>query len=79
MSSSSGDPYLELWMQFYDKGCENCTFLSLEGDQDRCSECTTPHFQGVISFIDPPASWAAKWTHSSASLFASPICTSLLC
>ena len=55
-------------MQFYQSGCENCGFLSLEGDQDRCSECTTPHFQGMISYMDPPASWTAKWTHTSEFL-----------
>ena len=54
--------------QFYQSGCENCGFLRLEGDQDRCSECTTPHFQGMISYIDPPASWTAKWTHTSEFL-----------
>ena len=51
-------------LQFYNNGCENCNFLRLENDQERCSECTTPNFQGLISFIDPPTSWTAKWTHS---------------
>jgi len=56
---------IKTFEQFYTSGCENCDdFLRLEGDQDRCSECTTPHFQGMLTIMDPQASWTAKWTHS---------------
>ena len=46
-----------------DGGCENCGFLGMEGDKDRCLECTTVSFQGMISVMDPASSWCAKWLH----------------
>jgi hypothetical protein len=30
--------------QFYDQGCENCTFLDMEGDRERIEDCTTTEF-----------------------------------
>ena len=32
--------------QFYDKGCENCPKLDMEGNRPRIEECTTTHFNG---------------------------------
>ena len=32
--------------QFVESGCDNCTFLSLEGDRGRVSDYTTPNFSG---------------------------------
>ncbi|KAK9903411.1 hypothetical protein WJX75_004942 [Coccomyxa subellipsoidea] len=51
--------------QFADGGCENCGFLGMDGDKDRCLECTTVAFQGMISVIDPTSSWCSKWLHLS--------------
>ena len=31
--------------QFYDTGCENCHFLSMDGDRERIYDCTTTEFQ----------------------------------
>lgn len=50
-------------LQFVENGCENCPFLAMEGDRERCMDCTTVAFQGLITVIDPTASWAAKWLH----------------
>ena len=52
-------------MQFLHNGCENCPFLTMDGDRTRCEECTTQQFQGIISVMDPSSSWAAKWLHLS--------------
>ena len=30
--------------QFYEQGCENCTFLDMEGDRERIEDCTTTEF-----------------------------------
>lgn len=35
-----------LHAQFVDGGCENCQFLSMEGDDSRVVEFTTPNFSG---------------------------------
>ena len=50
-------------LQFVENGCENCPFLAMEGDRERCMDCTTVAFQGLITVMDPTASWAAKWLH----------------
>ena len=50
-------------------GCENCPFLAMDGDRERAMDCTTVAFQGMITVIDPAASWAAKWLHVCAPLF----------
>ncbi|KAH9612460.1 hypothetical protein KSS87_023524 [Heliosperma pusillum] len=47
--------------QFRESGCENCPFFSLESDNERVVECTTPNFTGLISVMDPTRSWAARW------------------
>ena len=49
--------------QFVEGGCENCPFLAMDGDRERAMDCTTVAFQGMITVIDPAASWAAKWLH----------------
>mmetsp|Transcript_5627 Transcript_5627/g.7608 ORF Transcript_5627/g.7608 Transcript_5627/m.7608 type:complete len:122 (+) Transcript_5627:98-463(+) len=54
---------LKSYNQFYDKGCENCPFLSLAQDQERVVECTTTNFSGIFSVMDPQGSWAARWSH----------------
>ena len=30
--------------QFYEQGCENCTFLEMEGDRERIEDSTTTEF-----------------------------------
>ena len=30
--------------QFYEQGCDNCTFLDMEGDRERIEDCTTTEF-----------------------------------
>ncbi|KAL8105809.1 hypothetical protein AgCh_029562 [Apium graveolens] len=47
--------------QFRESGCENCPFFKMDEDQERVADCTTPNFSGVISVMDPPRSWAARW------------------
>ena len=47
--------------QFYQQGCENCTFLDLEGDRERIEDCTTTEFQGMLGVVDPSGSWAARY------------------
>jgi transcription elongation factor SPT4 len=47
--------------QFTDTGCENCGFLGLRGRRDRVDTCTTVEFSGVVSVLQPGASWCAKW------------------
>lgn len=32
--------------QFYTDGCDNCDFMSLAGDKERISACTTSQFVG---------------------------------
>lgn len=49
--------------QFYDQGCENCTFLDMEGDRERIEDCTTTEFHGLLAVVDPEGSWTSKWTH----------------
>ena len=49
--------------QFLEAGCENCPFLAMDNDRERCMDCTTVAFQGAITVMDPQASWAAKWLH----------------
>mmetsp|Transcript_19903 Transcript_19903/g.63338 ORF Transcript_19903/g.63338 Transcript_19903/m.63338 type:complete len:122 (+) Transcript_19903:79-444(+) len=47
--------------QFTEGGCDNCVFLSMEGDRDRVLDCTTTSFDGMVSMMDPNSSWASKW------------------
>lgn len=54
---------MRVLVQFYQDGCENCTFLDMAQNRGRCEDCTTINFQGVITVIDPSTSWAAKWLH----------------
>lgn len=38
--------------QFYEQGCENCTFLDMEGDRERIEDCTTTEFHvRIIHYI----------------------------
>eukprot|EP00877_Chromochloris_zofingiensis_P002724 jgi/Chrzof1/12452/Cz06g34340.t1 len=49
--------------QFLESGCDNCRFLEMEEDGERLQICTTPNFSGMVSVMDPKASWATKWVH----------------
>jgi Spt4/RpoE2 zinc finger protein len=39
----------------------------MKGSPDRIQACTTTHFDGTISVIDPEKSWVARWQRTSAS------------
>ncbi|KAK9789547.1 hypothetical protein WJX73_005977 [Symbiochloris irregularis] len=58
---------VKLSEQFYQDGCENCTFLDMAQNRGRCEDCTTINFQGIITVINPASSWAAKWLHMGHS------------
>jgi transcription elongation factor SPT4 len=47
--------------QFYEEGCENCKFLELNNDGQKCKTCTTADFDGFVSMCEPKASWVARW------------------
>lgn len=47
--------------QFVDAGCENCTYLAMQGDAGRVQDCTTVEFSGVAAVVDPAASWVGSW------------------
>ena len=47
--------------QFIEQGCENCAILELEGNSERCNQCTTAFFEGQVAVADPQESWTAKW------------------
>ncbi|EFJ42329.1 hypothetical protein VOLCADRAFT_107303 [Volvox carteri f. nagariensis] len=47
--------------QFHDSGCDNCK--NLFGPSISFEDYTTPNFSGMISIMDPKASWACKWLH----------------
>lgn len=47
--------------QFVDHGCENCPFLDMADNPEKCNECTTAFFEGQSAIMDPRESWAAKW------------------
>ena len=59
-------------LQFLQNGCENCSFLAMDGDRSRCEDCTTTYFSGIISIIDPASSWTAKWLHLGACCRLAP-------
>jgi len=52
---------LKTYTQFYDNGCENCPFLSMLEDDDKCRSYTTSFFEGQAAVMDPRESWVAKW------------------
>mmetsp|Transcript_9529 Transcript_9529/g.10244 ORF Transcript_9529/g.10244 Transcript_9529/m.10244 type:complete len:117 (+) Transcript_9529:76-426(+) len=52
---------IKTFIQFNERGCDNCEFLDMEGNRERVNECTTSTFEGMIAMIDPGASWVAKW------------------
>eukprot|EP00804_Cyclotella_cryptica_P016510 CCRYP_004717-RA/>CCRYP_004717-RA protein AED:0.38 eAED:0.38 QI:0/0.66/0.25/1/1/1/4/912/148 len=47
--------------QFLEYGCENCPFLDMAGNHERCNMCTTAFFEGQVAVMDPGESWTAKW------------------
>lgn len=47
--------------QFLTDGCENCETLNLKNNTELVSQWTTNAYSGVISLIDPKASWTSKW------------------
>lgn len=47
----------------------------MKGYADRIQSCTTTHFEGVISVINPEDSWVARWQRTCASDQPSPLFT----
>lgn len=47
--------------QFLEDGCDNCPFLDMAGNHERCNLCTTAFFEGQVAVMDPGESWTAKW------------------
>ncbi len=47
--------------QFLEDGCDNCPFLEMAGNHERCNQCTTAFFEGQVAVMDPGESWTAKW------------------
>lgn len=59
--------------QFEAGGCENCTFLEMEGDEDAVRDATTSDFRGVMALPDPAGSWAARWTRLRGGSSGKPV------
>ena len=47
--------------QFLEDGCDNCVALSMAHDIERVQECTSPHFAGIVSLMQPRDSWVSSW------------------
>lgn len=47
--------------QFINDGCENCPFLEMADNPEKCNLCTTAFFEGQAAIMDPRESWTAKW------------------
>jgi len=54
--------------QFINEGCENCPFLDMADNPERCNLCTTAFFEGQAAVMDPRESWAAKWMRCDSYL-----------
>ena len=52
---------VKTYAQFYDRGCENCTFFNLQEDHDLIMVATTDKFQGLAAIINGEQSWVARW------------------
>ena len=52
---------VKTFSQFLEQGCENCPFLGLQDEQERCREVTTDQFEGLVSVMNPKESWVARW------------------
>lgn len=52
---------LKTYNQFYDNGCDNCPFLTMNDDQEACNRYTTAFYEGQAAVMDPRESWVAKW------------------
>lgn len=47
--------------QFINDGCENCIFLDMIDNREKCNMYTTAFFEGQTAVMDPMHSWVAKW------------------
>ncbi|VDD91481.1 unnamed protein product [Enterobius vermicularis] len=48
--------------QFVLDGCDNCErYLTMKGDEEKVSECTSSNFDGIIAAASPEDSWVCKW------------------
>lgn len=44
----------------------------MQEDRERCSEITTPHFEGLVAITDPKKSWVARWMRVGKLVFNYP-------
>jgi len=44
---------------------QSSAILEMKGSPDRIGACTTAYFDGIVSVIDPEASWVARWQRTS--------------
>ncbi|KAI9826865.1 MAG: transcription elongation factor spt4 [Thelocarpon impressellum] len=53
---------VQLQTKFMREGCPNCEeYLSLAGHMEAIEECTSQVYEGLITLLDPKASWVARW------------------
>lgn len=52
---------LKTMEQFLNDGCDNCPFLDMADNPERCALCTSAFFEGQVAIMDPRESWMAKW------------------
>eukprot|EP00879_Flechtneria_rotunda_P018410 GHRR01019312.1.p2 GENE.GHRR01019312.1~~GHRR01019312.1.p2 ORF type:complete len:134 (+),score=36.70 GHRR01019312.1:1776-2177(+) len=50
--------------QWLDTGCDNCRWMDT-ADMESLDLCTTTNFSGLMTLMEPPSSWVAKWTHTA--------------
>eukprot|EP01117_Protostelium_nocturnum_P020018 TRINITY_DN882_c1_g1_i1.p1 TRINITY_DN882_c1_g1~~TRINITY_DN882_c1_g1_i1.p1 ORF type:complete len:126 (+),score=22.11 TRINITY_DN882_c1_g1_i1:59-436(+) len=56
--------------QFDDEGCPNCEpFLQYGRNRRDVDICTSASFDGIITMLDPDASWVAKWNRINQKTF----------
>eukprot|EP00924_Labyrinthula_sp_SR-Ha-C_P005390 snap_masked-scaffold_1-processed-gene-30.44-mRNA-1 protein AED:0.41 eAED:0.41 QI:0/-1/0/1/-1/1/1/0/113 len=56
---------VKTFTQFYEEGCDNCQFLQMTEDRDRCEMATTSDYQGFVAVMKPEQSWVSRWIRVS--------------
>eukprot|EP00878_Enallax_costatus_P004335 GHUV01004567.1.p2 GENE.GHUV01004567.1~~GHUV01004567.1.p2 ORF type:complete len:134 (+),score=22.89 GHUV01004567.1:248-649(+) len=56
---------VKAYPQWLDSGmCDNCRWMEI-ADMESLDTCTTTNFSGLMTLMEPPTSWVAKWTHTA--------------